>query len=273
MGRPKHTEKEVEDALRFAEQHGWHVRYPAGHLGCSVLPRVVTSGVSTLCQRDSVKWLKRSSADPALCTAMHTHEDLKSMNTHSFEMHFDTSVSDLDSTDGVALLDALVANGLNDASIAQIDGKLFAIVDREAETLVDAIMTALLQIESLEYCSVLRVLPQDLMSATEIARRYGKSRQWVYQLVSGKRGAGDFPTAFALDGAAAHWRSSDIENYFADAPTPTAEEVRSESAFLETLNAALDFRNRSRKLSALARDEDTRRVVSAVLQDTLAQSA
>jgi len=195
------------------------------------------------------------------------------MKIHSFEIYFTAPADDLGSEDGVRLLDALVSHGLDDASVAQMGDDLFAIVDREAGSFVDAVMTAFTQTESTDGCAVLRVLPQDLVSATEIARRHGKTRQWVNNLIKGKRGSGDFPKPFALRGAAAHWRWSDIEDYFAEGVTPDEAEVRAEAVFLETLNAALHFRNRSRELSEMSRDADTQRVVDAVLQGNVPLSA
>jgi len=195
---------------------------------------------------------------------------LITMPTYSFEIYFNGPADDLDSPEGVRLLDAALSAGLNDGSIAQIDADLVALVDRAAPTFVDAVMSAVVQLDSLDRCSVERVWPPDLVSAAEIARRYGKTRQWIHQLVNGSRGRGDFPPPFAWGGSAARWRWSDVERYFAHGAAPEELEASAEAAFLETLNAALEFRRRLREMSSAA---DTRRVVDDVLHEALGLTA
>ncbi len=195
------------------------------------------------------------------------------MTTYSFEIQFVSAIDELASAEGVRMLDAIVAAGLDDASIAQQSGCWLAIVDRDAPTFADAVLGAMEQLEQVEGCTVSRVVPQDLVSASEIARRYGRTRQWVNNLINGKRGPGDFPRPFASGGAAACWRWIDVERYLAGDPVPRESSLRAEAAFLELLNAAIELRDRSRRMSSLERDADTRRIVDAVLRDAIADSA
>ena len=44
MSRAKHTEKEVEAALLFAERQGWRIKYPAAHWGVLLCPEATRDG-------------------------------------------------------------------------------------------------------------------------------------------------------------------------------------------------------------------------------------
>jgi hypothetical protein len=188
-------------------------------------------------------------------------------------MYFDAPVDEMGSVAGVGLMDELVAAGLDDATFAQSAGRWFALVDRDGGSFVDAVMSAFAQVEHVEGCVVRSVLPEDLVSARDIADRFGKTRQWANQHANGTRGPGSFPIPFSGAGSVARWRWVDIERYFTEGAASDQADVTAESAFLETLNAALEFRNRSRDLAAMSRSSDTRKVVNAVLRDTLNSAA
>lgn len=85
-------------------------------------------------------------------------------------------------------LEALFEAGCDDATFSAKDGLTFAAFAREAPSLLDAILSAVQAVESVEGLEVLQVDPDELVWASEIAARTGRSRQSVDQLVKGQRG-------------------------------------------------------------------------------------
>jgi hypothetical protein len=69
----------------------------------------------------------------------------------------------------------------------------FAAFAGEAGALLDAVVSAIEAVESVDGLEVLGVEPDELVWASEIAARTGRSRQSVDQLVKGQRGPGGFP--------------------------------------------------------------------------------
>lgn len=169
---------------------------------------------------------------------------------YSFEIEFShPNVEDLATVEGGRLADAI--EGEIDATFAQVRGQLVAMVDVDGSSFASAVLSSVSLFMS-HGCLVERVLPDELVSIGEIARRRGKTRQWAANIVSGRRGAGGFPEPFSSIGPAgalgAHWRWQDVEAYFNDERVDPAVLVR-ESAFLGALNAFLEFRTRTSRVS------------------------
>ena len=92
------------------------------------------------------------------------------------------------------VVDKLFLNGCSDATFSIQYGQVYAEFSREAPTLMDAIMSAIHDIEEAGVgASVLRVDECDLVTQAEIARRIGRTRSLVSQYIAGKRGPGGFP--------------------------------------------------------------------------------
>lgn len=107
------------------------------------------------------------------------------MTTHVFTVVLDRQPTDDE-------LDALFAAGCDDAAFGTETGLPIAEFDREAETLADAIASA---VHSLDEAGLvaLRVLDQDLLTLADIAQRIGQSRESVHRYATGDRGPGNFP--------------------------------------------------------------------------------
>jgi hypothetical protein len=90
-------------------------------------------------------------------------------------------------------LNALFEAGCDDATLSTKDSVTFAAFDRETPSLLDAVLSAIEAVESVEGFEVVHVDPDELVWASEIASRTGRSRQSVDQLVKGQRGPGGFP--------------------------------------------------------------------------------
>jgi hypothetical protein len=89
--------------------------------------------------------------------------------------------------------------GCDDATFSTKDGLTFAEFDREAPTLIDAVASALTDIEAVDGYEVLPVTPDDLVWAAEIAERTGRTRQSIDLLIKGQRGTSNFPTPVSHD--------------------------------------------------------------------------
>lgn len=110
---------------------------------------------------------------------------MTAMSEHTFTLILGGPVEDH--------LDQLFEAGCDDATFSQIDGVAFADFDREAKTFVAAVISAIHEITSVPGLRVMRLEPDDLVTAAEIAERLGRTRESVRLLISGQRGAGDFP--------------------------------------------------------------------------------
>ena len=108
------------------------------------------------------------------------------MGEHNFTLTIQGTYSD-------AVLDALFEAGCDDATISHKGDLLFAEFDREADSLLDAVVSAIGDVESVDGPAALHVDPDDLVWASEIAERLGRTRQSVDLLIKGQRGPGGFP--------------------------------------------------------------------------------
>ena len=157
------------------------------------------------------------------------------------------------------ILDGLFEAGCDDATFSTKGDLTFAAFSREAPTLLDAVVSAIEQVESVGL-EVLRVEPDDLVWAAEIASRTGRSRQSVEQLVKGKRGPGAFPAPVSHATRNPLWRWSEVEAWLADhtgRPTDTER-----SNVLRAINGALEARQ---SLRAAPEDRSLREALQHLL--------
>jgi hypothetical protein len=141
--------------------------------------------------------------------------------------------------------DALFEAGCDDATLVSQNGVLFLDFDREAESLTAAITSAIAAVErSPVGLRVVRVLPDDFVSISEIARRVKRTRQSVQQLAAGTRGPGDFPPPVShIKGYSPLWRWSDVLKWWSKAFQDAQSEPEHER--IDTIggvNAVLDMR-------------------------------
>src|SRR6266545_5566987 len=96
------------------------------------------------------------------------------------------------------LTDALFEAGCDDATVGQREGVVFLDFSREARSPREAILSAVTAVEGAGVgARVARVEPDDLVTMAEIARRAGRSRENIHQLVTAERGPGGFPPPVA----------------------------------------------------------------------------
>ncbi len=168
-----------------------------------------------------------------------------SMRAHSFTL----LLSGPDVTEE-SVVNALYEAGCGDALFGQRDSIQYADFDRKAASLAAAVSSAIEQVESVPGMQALRVEPDELVTATVIAERVGRTRESVRLLIEGKRGPGGFPAPIAwVDAKTRLWQWSDVARWFSESlgrETPLGEGAE----FLAAVNAALDLRNRTPKLSS-----------------------
>ena len=112
---------------------------------------------------------------------------------------------------------------------------------------LDAVLSAIEAVESVEGLEVVRVDPDELVWASEIAARTGRSRQSIDQLVKGQRGPGGFPPPASHATRNPLWRWSDVEEWFAkyEGRQPEVESP----LVIGAINGALQARHALREAS------------------------
>lgn len=143
-------------------------------------------------------------------------------------------------------LDALFLAGCDDATFGQRGSVYYADFDRPATSFAEAVDSAIARVESaVPGLKVVRVEPDDLVSAADIAERVHRSREGIRLLIDGKRGPGGFPQpALWLGGKRPLWRWSDVEVWwttFLGEPKPGT----GDTDFIAALNGAFDVRRRA----------------------------
>jgi hypothetical protein len=156
------------------------------------------------------------------------------MPEHPFELTIQGNLTD-------ARVDALFEAGCDDATFSGKGDLTFAAFDREAPSLLDAVLAAIADVESVDGLEVLHVDPDELVWASEIAERTGRTRQSIDQLIKGQRGPGGFPAPATHATRNPLWRWPEAEAWFA---TYQGREPDTEcSLVLGAINGALQARH------------------------------
>lgn len=160
------------------------------------------------------------------------------MSSQSFTLAFD-GVDIMDDS----VLDALYEAGFDDATFGIAAGIPYASIDRPSSSFPDAVLTAIRDIERVAPgIHVVRVEPDELVNAADIAERVDRSRESVRLLAEGKRGPGTFPPpAFLLHGSQPIWHWSEVARWFHDYAGLGKEEL-TRADFIAALNGALEVR-------------------------------
>ncbi|MDQ3209955.1 MAG: hypothetical protein M3Q20_02075, partial [Actinomycetota bacterium] len=144
------------------------------------------------------------------------------------------------------VLDALFEAGCDDATFGSVDGAGFADFRRTAPTFLQAVRSAILDIESGSDLRVMRIEPEDLVTMAEIARRLGRSREGVRLLITGERGPGSFPPAVSrVRSRSPLWRWVDVAAW----ANPALSHRDPDAALTASINAALEIRRHRSSLA------------------------
>ena len=138
-----------------------------------------------------------------------------------------------------SIVDALYEAGCDDGLVGTADGVGVIDFTRDADTFLDAVLSAIAEVETVPTLRVVRVAPDELVTMTEIADRLGRTRESVRLLIAGARGAGDFPPPVSHYTARTKlWRWTDIAAW-----AGLDEAARSRGRDTVATNAALELRN------------------------------
>jgi len=162
----------------------------------------------------------------------------RTMTEHHFTLTIRGPLTD-------ARIDALYEAGCGDATFSTKGELTFGEFDRKEMSLLDAVVSAIEAVESVQGAEVLHVDPDELVWASEIAGRTGRSRQSIDQLVRGLRGPGNFPAPVSHATRNPLWRWSDVDAWFAAYEGRPSDSER--SAVFGALNGALEARHGLRK--------------------------
>jgi hypothetical protein len=154
---------------------------------------------------------------------------------------------------------ALFEAGCDDATFGEVDRVGYGDFHREADSLAEAILSAIHDVESVVGLRVLHVEPDELVTAAEIAERLDKSKEYIRLLASGERGGGAFPAPVShMRTRNRLWRWTEIAAWAGQA---SPEELH--AAFvLAAANAVLELRALREHIP-----DDTKRLASALQPD------
>ena len=153
------------------------------------------------------------------------------------------------------LEDALFEAGCDDATLSFRKGIAYLDFDREAEDFESAIISAIQQVEQSGLnLWVQRVEPSDLVTSAEIARRLGRSRQSVQQLISGTRGEGDFPLpAAGVTAKTMLWSWQEVTLWFLKHGKLKDNTVHEKAVIIKQVNESLESRKNEMHLENINR--------------------
>lgn len=143
-------------------------------------------------------------------------------------------------------LDRLFEAGCDDATFGSREGLFHAEFDRSAPTFGEALRSAIRDVErAVSGLRVVRVEPEDFVTAADIAQRLGRSRESIRLLIRAERGPGYFPPpALWIGGKRPIWRWSDVAEWCTrslDGGLASVGSIR-EAVFISAMNGALDVR-------------------------------
>lgn len=125
------------------------------------------------------------------------------------------------------LADALFEAGCDDPLVGCADSIQYIDFDREAETVADAVLSAVADVETVDGVHIVRLADAGLVSMADIAARTGRTRESIRLLISGERGPGGFlppsptPAAATASGAQAKSTSGSTTSSAPRSTTPT----------------------------------------------------
>ena len=144
----------------------------------------------------------------------------------------------------------------HDAIFGRRGGMQFADFEREAANFEEAVITAIRDVEdAVDALRVVRVQPDELVTAAAIAERVGRTPQSINQLAGGKRRKAEepFPAPVAwVDGKTRLWRWSDVVEWFAVTTGDVSDDDLATAEFVAMVNGELEARRHRERLSELS---------------------
>jgi hypothetical protein len=152
-----------------------------------------------------------------------------------------------------AVENALFESNCGDALLYFRDRIGYLEFDREASNLEDAILSAILDVEKSGInVKPVRIEPSDIVTSAEISRRLDRSRESISQLISGKRGNGDFPLPVAgVTTNTMMWSWAEVSNWFYNHNKIDNYEIVEQAITIRHFNEALELHNQLLSLESI----------------------
>jgi len=169
----------------------------------------------------------------------------KAMNEN---YHFVLVLSGIDTINS-KLEDSLYESGCDDALIASRNGVIYLEFDRDSNSFVNALASAIMDVLSSKLnVGISHIEPTDIVSLSEISRRVDRTRESVRLIAKGDRGDGSFPQPISgIEDKAQLWSWVEVTKWFVD------QSVLEKSEF----ENALVIRSINDKLSELDQISET----------------
>lgn len=142
----------------------------------------------------------------------------------------------------VGLEDTLFEAGCDDALINYRDGTVYIDFDREAESLKEAVMSAIKNIEKSLGKIVASVAPEDWVTESDIAKRTSNTRQTVSLWAKDKRRKSFPKPVMKLSDRSPFWKWREVAEWLYTNKLISEKELES-AAFLENINVVLEERD------------------------------
>lgn len=145
--------------------------------------------------------------------------------------------------DTCGLDDAIFEAGCDDAILYFKNGVTYLEFDREATSLKNAIVSAIHQVGSTPFgLTIVRVEPDDLVSASEIARRTAKSREAIRKLIDLHTKLHDFPAPIlVLNDRNTLWSWAKVANWLLSKNKLSDYSIIEDALFIRNLNSAIEI--------------------------------
>jgi hypothetical protein len=145
--------------------------------------------------------------------------------------------------DTEGLEDVLFDAGCNDALLYFRKNFVFLEFDRDANNLKEAIFSAMKEVETADIpIKVAKIQPDDLVSASEIARRLNKSRESVRKLIISNSSL-DFPTpAVSLNKRSQLWSWYKVSLWLFKSKKLIQRDIIDNAKLIYEINSVLDIR-------------------------------
>lgn len=158
-----------------------------------------------------------------------------------------TLVLDGVNNETLGLEDALFEVGCDDALINFRNSTVYLDFSRNAINIEEAVLSAIHDVETANLCAkVIRILPDDLVGISDIAKRLHKDRQLVSMWVKGERRQYQMPfppPVLKLSEKSPMWRWYSVVKWLQEQKLISDPKIVESAKFLESLNAVLDERD------------------------------
>lgn len=149
--------------------------------------------------------------------------------------------------------ESVYAAGCDNALVHSRGGVIFIDFDCDDSSLTKEVLEAIQAVETAVHgLQVLRIEPEDQVTASEIARRSNRTRESVRKLISGERGPGGFPQPIAaFSKKSSLWSWLEVASWFSSRGYSEESNVESDAQFICVLNGILTVRQNKNGLQRI----------------------